>query len=269
MNNMKNIDISVILPIKSAVVKEFDEYFFNAINSVISQRKQPKELVIVHTPEETLVEKLKSFDFSGLTVNLLPYTEEPNFCGQINYGVENCTSEWFSILEFDDEYSPIWFDNVEKYVNHFSDVATFLPVVIDIDTKSAFAGFTNEATFAANMNSEIGILTNDVLQTYQNFQIAGMVMKKDKFIELGKFKPTVLLTFGYEFFLRATYHSTKIMTIPKFGYKHLNMREGGIFWNYKNGTHVMGENEVRFWIETAKKEYYFVEDREIKYESQE
>ena len=24
------------------------------------------------------------------------------------------------------------------------------------------------------------------------------------------------------------------MTIPKIGYKHLNMREGSIFWNYKN-----------------------------------
>jgi hypothetical protein len=240
----------------------------NAVNSVLLQKKQPKELIIVHTPEENLVEKLNSFDFSGLTVNLLPFDGEPNFCSQVNYGVENCTSEWFSILEFDDEYSPIWFDNVEKYIQHFSDVDTFLPVVIDIDTKGTFAGFTNEATFAANFNSEIGILTNDVLQTYQNFQIAGMVMKKDKFIELGKFKSSVKLTFGYEFFLRATYHSAKIMTIPKFGYKHLNMREGGIFWNYKNGNHVMSENEVRFWIDAAKKEFYFVEDREIKYESQ-
>ena len=187
MNNMKNLDVTVILPIKSAIVREFDSYLFNAVNSVLLQKRQAKELIIVHTPEENLVEKLKSFDFSGLTVNLLSFDGEPNFCSQVNYGVENCSSEWFSILEFDDEYSPIWFDNVEKYIQHFSDVDTFLPVVIDIDTKGVFAGFTNEATFAANFNSEIGILTNDVLQTYQNFQIAGMVMKKDKFVELGKF----------------------------------------------------------------------------------
>ena len=134
MNNMKNLDVTVILPIKSAIVKEFDTYLVNAVNSVLLQKKQPKELIIVHTPEENLVEKLNSFDFSGLTVNLLPFDGEPNFCSQVNYGVENCTSEWFSILEFDDEYSPIWFDNVEKYIQHFSDVDTFLPVVIDIDT---------------------------------------------------------------------------------------------------------------------------------------
>ena len=265
---MKTLDISVILPIKSALAKNFDEYFTNAVNSVLTQKKEIKELVIVHTQEETLVNKLKNYDFSGLTVNLLEYVGEPNFCSQMNYGVENCGSEWVSILEFDDEYSPISFDNVEKYLTHFEDVDIFLPIVIDIDAKGSFAGFTNEATFASSFTSEIGFLDNEILHSYQNFQIAGMVMRKDKFIEFGKFKPSMKLTFGYEFFLRMTYHSLKVMTIPKFGYKHLNMREGGIFWNYKNGNEVMSENEVRFWIDTAKKEYYFIEDREIKYETQ-
>ena len=262
---MKTIDISVILPIKSAITPSFDEYLENAINSVVAQRKQVKELIIVHTEEETLKNKLSNFDFSGLTVNLLEFKGEPNFCSQVNYGVENCKTEWFSLLEFDDEYSPIWFDNVEKYAHHFEDVDIFLPLVIDIDTKGTFAGFTNEATFAASFAQEMGILTNDILHSYQNFQIAGLVMKKDKFIEQGKLKASMKLTFGYEFFLRMTYHALKVMTIPKFGYKHLNMREGGIFWNYKNGKDVMSENEVRFWIDMAKKEHFFVEDREIKY----
>ncbi len=57
------------------------------------------------------------------------------------------------------------------------------------------------------------------------------------------------------------------MTIPKFGYKHTNMREGSIFWNYKNGTDRMIDDEVKFWVQTAKKEYFFKEDRTIKYES--
>lgn len=265
---MKNIDISVILPIKSALTKGFDDYLQSSINSILLQKKQPKELVIVHTKEEPLIEKLKGFDFSGLTVNLLEYSEEPNFCSQVNFGVENCTSDWFTILEFDDELSPIWFNNVEKYYQFYEQTDMFLPVVIDVDTKGTFAGFTNEATFAANFAQEIGILSNEILQSYQNFQISGAVIKKDKFIEYGKLKPSMKLTFGYEFFLRMTYNSLRIMTIPKFGYKHLNMREGGIFWNYKNGNQPMSENEVKFWIDTSKREFYFTEDRDIKYESQ-
>ena len=190
---MKTLDISVILPIKSAITPKFDEYLESSIRSIVDQRKPVKELIIVHTEEETLKEKLSNYDFSGLTVNLLEFKGEPNFCSQVNYGVENCNTEWFSILEFDDEYSPIWFDNVEKYAHHFGDVDIFLPLVIDIDTKGLFAGFTNEATFAANFAQEMGLLTNDMLHNYQNFQTAGMVIKKSVLESFGSFKSSIKL----------------------------------------------------------------------------
>ncbi len=141
--------------------------------------------------------------------------------------------------------------------------------MVDTDDKGVFAGFTNEATFAANFTTEIGILTNDILQTYQNFQISGMVIKKESFLKNGGFKSNIKLTFGYEFFLRMTNSSVNFMTIPKIGYKHMNMREGSIFWNYKNGEDRLVEDEVRFWIESAKKEYLFTNEREINYEPQE
>jgi hypothetical protein len=96
-----------------------------------------------------------------------------------------------------------------------------------------------------------------------------MVIKKSTFLDFGGFKPSIKLTFVYELFLRLTYNSSKIMTIPKLGYKHINLRHGGIFWNYKNGDNVLSEDEVKFWINSAKKEYFFNDDRQIKYEPQE
>jgi hypothetical protein len=59
------------------------------------------------------------------------------------------------------------------------------------------------------------------------------------------------------------------MSIPRIGYKHMNLREGSIFWNYKNGDDVISPNEVKFWVDSAKKEYFFINDRAIKYEPQE
>ena len=53
-----------------------------------------------------------------------------------------------------------------------------------------------------------------------------MVFNKNKFLEMGGIKPNIKLTFGYEFFLRMTYNSINIMSIPRLGYKHTNMREG-------------------------------------------
>jgi hypothetical protein len=261
--------ISVILPIKSGKNNLFDEYFAKCIQSVKNQASYVEEVVIVHTDETLLTNFLDNFDFSGLTINRVLWTDTTNFGKQVNKGVSEAKSNWVSLLEFDDEYSNIWFKNVDKYVNHYPNVDAFLPIVVDVDEKGIFAGFTNEATFAANFTTEIGILTNDILQNYQNFQISGMVIKKDSFLNNGGFKSNIKLTFGYEFFLRMTNSSVNFMTIPKIGYKHMNMREGSIFWNYKNGENRLSDDEVRFWIDSAKKEYLFIKEREINYEPQE
>jgi hypothetical protein len=111
----------------------------------------------------------------------------------------------------------------------------------------------------------MGILTNEVLQTFQNFQTSGMVFNKQKYQEIGGMKSNLKLTFGYELFLRLTHNSAKIMTIPRIGYKHMNLREGSIFWNYKNGDNKIDQSEAKFWIDAAKKEYFFTTERDIKY----
>ena len=262
------LSVSIILPIKSSKAIDFEEYFNKAITSINSQQIGVEELVIVHTNEESLISFLNSYDFGDLEVNKILWDKNPNYSEQVNYGIKNAKGKWVSLFEFDDEYSSIWFKNVVKYIESYPEVQMFLPVVVETDEKGVFAGFTNEATFAANFTQEMGVLTNDTLQDYQNFQTAGSVIKKEVIEVFGGFKSSIKLTFIYEFLLRLTYNSTMIMTIPKLGYKHTNMREGSIFWNYKNGESIMTEDEVKFWIQTAKREYFFVDDRAIKYESE-
>lgn len=265
---MKEIlDVTVVLPIKSSLPRDFDEYFGRAIQSLQNQKTGFKELLIVASQEEQLNNYLSEFEFGDLPHRILNWTGESSFASQVNFGIENSSSEWITVFEFDDEYSAIWFDNVKKYSQFYPNVHAFMPVVVDVDEKGVFAGFTNEAVFAANFSQEMGFLTNDILQDYQNFQSAGMVFKKSVFDDFGGFKSSIKLTFVYEFLLRLTYNSVVMMTIPKFGYKHTNMREGSIFWNYKNGTDRMVDDEVKFWVQTAKKEYFFKEDRTIKYDS--
>jgi len=259
---MENLNISIVLPIESSKHKNFDLLFKSCITSITNQVKEcpirgkcleDVELVLVHSGEESLESYISNFDFSGITTNIIHNTGETDFCSQINLGVEKSTHEWVSIFEFDDEYSSIWFKNVSRYIDSYPEVKAFLPLVVDTDEKGVFAGFTNEATFAANMNSEIGYLTNEVLLNYQNFQTSGMVFKKSLFDDFGGFKKSIRLTFVYELLLRLTYNSTKIMTIPRIGYKHSNMREGSVFWNYKFGSTPLTEDEVAFGLIQLKK----------------
>lgn len=265
---MEKFDISVILPIKSSKALNFQEYFEKAIKSLLEQKLQINELIIVHSDETSLVEFLNSYDFSTLNVKKEIWTKTPNFAEQVNYGINLASSKWVSIFEFDDEYSNIWIKNVKKYSEAFPDVDAFLPIVVDTDETGKFVGFTNEATFALNITNEIGILSNEVLQDFQNFQLSGMAIKKQSFSDFGGLKPSFKLTFGYELFLRLTHNSIKIMSIPKIGYKHTNLREGSIFWNYKNGSETLSKDEVKFWIDSAKKEYFFIHDRQINFELQ-
>ena len=262
------LSLSVILPIKSAKAKDFDELFGKAINSLKEQKVDFEELVIVHTQEETLITVLDNYDFGNINVTKVLWDKEPNYASQVNYGIEKAKGTWISLFEFDDEYSSIWFKNIKKYSESYPDVQMFLPVVVEVDEKGMFAGFTNEATFAANFSQEMGFLTNETLQDYQNFQTAGSVFKKSVIEDFGGFKSSIKLTFVYEFLLRLSYNSVSIMTIPQLGYRHVNMREGSIFWTYKNGENKMIEDEVKFWIQTAKKEYFFTDDRVIKYQSE-
>lgn len=259
------VDVSVILPIKSSKARGFEDYFDKAIQSLQAQIVSINELLIVPTNETSLNEYLANYNFGDLNVKIIEWNGEPNYCSQINHGVKNASSEWVSLFEFDDEYSAIWFKNVKRYINSYTNVQMFLPVVVETDDKATFVGFTNEAVFAANFSQEIGILNNETLQDYQNFQTAGSVIKKELFDLYGGFKPSIKLTFVYEFLLRVTYNSVLVMTIPKLGYKHTNLREGSIFWNYKHGDAKILEDEVKFWIQSAKKEYFFKDDRVITY----
>ena len=36
--------------------------------------------------------------------------------------MDNIETDWFSVLEFDDEYSKIWFKNVQQYIDYYEDV---------------------------------------------------------------------------------------------------------------------------------------------------
>lgn len=264
-----NLNVSVIIPINSSKQRDFETFYERAIKSVQIQHTKPLEVIVVHSDEDGLKDILSKVDYSGLTVNFVENKGKTDFSTQVNLGVENTNGDYVSVLEFDDEYSTIWFKNVKRFINAYPEVDAFLPLVVDTDEKGMFVGFTNEATFAASLNSEIGYLTNDVLMNYQNFQTSGMVIKKSTYVDNGGFKPSFKLTFVYEFLLRLTYNSAQIMTIPRIGYKHMNFREGSIFWSYKNGQNAITDDEVSFWIESAKKEHFFTMDRNIKYEPQE
>lgn len=261
---MKKSNISVILP-----VHELNEItkpmLSNAIKSVEEQKVKPDELILVVPEGSDVAEYVKTLKIDDVQLVIVLNNGETDFASQVNLGVTKASSEWISFLEFDDEYSNIWFKNVVEYIEAHDNVGIFMPLVVDVDPNGTFIGFTNEAVWANSFSDELGILDLNALLTYQNFNIDGIVMRKSIYDEFGGFKPSIKLTFIYEFLLRMTFKDVRVMTIPRFGYKHVNQRPNSLFSNYREK---MDPIEIKWWLSQAKKEYYFEKDRKITYESQ-
>ena len=265
--DMNSKDVTVIVPIHD-VTKDFGVWFDKSILSIEQSRIKPGKLLLVCSDTATIKEYMSGWDNkpSDVDVDIIYNGDKTSYCGHINFGVDSCETEWFSILEYDDEYSNIWFKQFNEYVAHYTEVDLFFPLVVDTDENGRFIGFTNEALWAVGFSEELGHLDNNTLLRYQNFQVSGMIMKKDSFTNIGGMKDSIKLTFNYEFLLRATYNDVVIMTIPKVGYKHTNQRVNSLFWNYKfNQDMTLGDEEAKFWMDIAKKEYFFTNDRAVEY----
>lgn len=256
--------ISVILPVHE-ITEGTKPLFDLAIKSLQSQKVLPDAVIIVTPENSDSVGILETYDFGNIKpiVKILKNPGLTDYCSQINYGIDNCETEYVSLFELDDEYSNIWFKNVKEYIPHYPQVDVFMPIVADVNKDGQFIGTTNEAVWAHMFADDQGFLDNGALLSYQNFNISGSVIKKTAFEEYGKLKPSIKLTFGYEFLLRLTHNDSKVFTIPRFGYKHSNLRDGSLFDSY---TKTIDQDESQFWLKTAKKEYYWPQDRNIIYQ---
>lgn len=263
---MEKTNISVIMPVHE-LNEETKQLFNNAIQSIIEQNSRPDEIIIVVPKDSEAAGFIKSFDYTEIKNQVVIHENDglTDFATQFNLGASLATSDWISLLEYDDELARIWFDNVVKYRTAHQDVEIFMPIVVDIDATGQFIGFTNEAVWAQSFSDELGILDNNALLAYQNFNIDGMVIKKSVFDEFGGFKSNIKLTFIYEFLLRMTFKAVRVLIIPKFGYKHVNQRSGSLFASYRE---TLDPTEARWWLAQAKKEYYFAKDRTLSYQQQ-
>jgi len=264
MNKTEKNNISVVLPVHE-LNEETKKLFANAVLSVKEQIVMPDELVIVVPKGSEVASFVQSFDYGDFKNAVVIAENEgaTDFSSQVNFGVSVSKSEWFSILEFDDEYAKTWFKNVLEYRHAHPDVGIFMPIIVDVDAAGQFIGFTNEAVWANSFSDELGILDNNGLLAYQNFNIDGLVIKKELYTQIGGLKSNIKLTFIYEFLLRMTFKSVRVMIIPRFGYKHVNQRQGSLFAGYKE---TLTPIEARWWLSQAKKEYYFPKDRQLTYQ---
>jgi hypothetical protein len=256
---MKNI--TVLIPIHK-INEDYKEMLNKALESVEDFHNDVKVSLVC--PAEVKKELTNLSD--KLEINFVVNKGETDFCSQVNLGIEKCDTEWFTILEVDDQFKSIWLKSINDYRKIYSDVDVFLPIVKDINSEGTFVSFTNESAWAYGFTDMQGFIDNEVLLEYQNYQISGGLYRTQKIKDNGSLKENIKLTFGYEFLLRLTHNGVRVMTVPRVGYQHVNLREDSLFWLYKNDENsLLSEKEVKFWLDSAKKEFFFKNKRDVNY----
>lgn len=258
---IKKNDITVIIPVHEMNDK-VKVYLTEAVKSV------PVDVLVkVIVPFE-----IKDNDFIVNKKQLIILPEEDNntsFQHMVNYGVKAVTTNWFSILEYDDEFSPIWFDNFIKYQKYNQEYNIFLPLNDLYNVENGvdeFVGNGNEAPWASSFSDIIGVIDEKALEDYFDFYLNGAIINKKTWDIVGGLKESIKLTFWYEFMLRAAHKGEKMYVIPKVGYAHVLGREGSLMMQYRSE---MTTDESDFYFKLAKKESYFDEDRQKVYQPKE
>lgn len=253
---MNNEKMCVIIPIHE-YNEEIKVLLERAVTSV------PNELFLFLVCNENIDEN----ELVSLRVNTsVIKCDNSSFSSLVNCGMNKLKGdgyEWVYLLEFDDEFNMLWFDEVNREIEDKPEVSVFLPLTEIIDFESnKFISFGNEAPWASSFSNEIGYIDNESLQQFFDFYLTGSVFNTKDWSYVGGLKESFKLTFWYEFLLRLTHNDKKAYVIPKLGYKHYVNRPNSLYSQYKNE---IDEEEGKWWYDLALEEYAYKKDRKKVY----
>ena len=253
-------DITIIVPVHE-YNDEVKTYLDKALASVSECRKHYKDgklpLFFILAPgiDPTQVAMDPDGEYAGYIVK----EEGPtDFCSMINAAVDKVETEHFSILEFDDEYTPKWF----KFANQFSygneDVSIYIPLNIARTTDDTDYQYLNEIALSKDFCEDFGFIDRSGLDSWCFFNLTGAIFNTKDFIEMNKYKASIQVAFNYELMLRYANLNLRMMVVPKEGYLHTVGRKESLAEKYTND---MTQEEIEEWYALAKREFQYMKDR--------
>lgn len=256
------------------------EEFLSRLEEIVNKPK----IVLNKSNEEGKLEQ-ETIEAENEINYVVEKTEADTFAKIFNAGF-NAASELdydlYTIVEHDDVINFNWFEQVISYVGEKEDTSIFIPLTKQL-VNGVFSGFMNEICWAERMAEVPGYFDMSLLTQFNAIAPLGAIYKVEDIKQYAQekegkylpFKESMKLTNSYEFFLRMIYNDLKVTTVPRLGYElriHGNKYDKFSAKAPKNLSTLpieqggMPELEIKFYLDLAKKEYFFDEDREKVYE---
>jgi hypothetical protein len=200
-----------------------------------------------------------------------------------NIALEN-EYEFCSIIEPNDIIGLNWFAQASFYASENKNVSIFFPIIRNT-VNGIFSGLLNEAPWAEGLSEEAGKVDINLLNRFNCIVPISAIFKISEIKEYSEqkednkyypFKESIKISHYYEFLMRMIYNGVKAMCIPRIGYE-FKIKSNDVFKHtYCKIPHNIMQisadkggvtpNEGKFWMDLAKKEYFFDEDRDKIYE---
>lgn len=254
--------LTIIVPIHKVDLNE--AYLINMFDSISKQDSKNFDVIVATFPKlQAEINAANTFDVQFSFLDLPEELENvyPNYTEIVNFAVHSVNTEFFTVLEYDDVINNTFVTYVDQYSNAYPNVSVFLPITLEFDGEN-FIRTANEVAWSLNYTEKQGYLDFETLKKLPIFSFVSAVYKTEEFIANNGFKHSIKKYFDYEYFLRILNQLSEVMVIPKFMVRHTVNRENSLSAYYD----AQDKLEMKFYLDLAKKEYYFPEDRQITYE---
>lgn len=219
---MKNL--TIILPLH-----EYNEKLL--VNSLSSVKETfSKNITLMFVGENDIISKAENLSKKiGLECKIIKTeNSETDFCTQVNKAVFACTTQYFSVLEYDDEYMPYIGDIYKKFMNNHNELSVVLPINEYYNEAEMFLSFGNEIAWDASFASvnkengleKLGYVTIESLDIFMDFNCTGGIFKTEDFISLGGLNGEYTIAAWYDYLLKVTSNKKNIYVLPRVGYAH-------------------------------------------------
>lgn len=249
---MEYKDITVIIP-----VHEYNQGIEAYLYKATSSTKGAFPLVFVG-PDEVL-------DLIELPGEKISNPGNTDYCSQVNLAAKKIKTEFFSVLEFDDEFTPNYGPMMREYLEAFPEVDLVLPITA-LRQQGKLKNLINQAVWARSLGPEnLGVFDEKLLAEYGIFNLGGAVIRRERFLELGGLKSNIELTHQYEFIYRLVRKGHLALVTNRLGYLHEFMRPGSYLDALSAGDEQGRDpqQQQEYWTAIAKEESQFTFSRPI------
>ena len=152
------MNISVIIPIHE-YNDELSLLVTKAIDSVEKQQviESLPTMILVYPTEldeaiiglrDSMIRKHERLTHENFV--LIKNDGDTSYQAQVNLAVKSVTTDYFSVLEFDDEYADTYFKNASVYVEAYPEIDVFLTMMVEVNEENRAVKFANETVWHNN-----------------------------------------------------------------------------------------------------------------------